>query len=1074
MDNQNQQLSAGFSERVNQTAVFRAIWLFFAAGVVSLVVAATPLRYQMLQADVYGFADGLQSLGLSLPFFATYFTILELILIIGSLGVAALIAWKRPNDWMATLAAVTLALFGLLPPLADGLIYARPAWAIPLSALRMLVWGCTMALICLFPNGRFMPRWTGWLFLLWLFICVFAFLNNPLLMADMAMLPNTRTLTDGLWLLLGAGWFTVGLLGQIVRYRRFATTTERQQMKWLLWGPMLLIFSSTISILLLIGIPALRNVPDQRTLFTIVMGGFILLAALAIPATIAFSILRYRLWDVDVWLNRTLIYGGLTALVTAVYVLLVGGVGSLAITEQSNLAAFVVATVLVLLGIRPLHRWLQKQVDRLLPPPPQITSSATTHRSTRSILLQTAWVFNFLMAVILFSAGLILQASYGIWQMPPPEALTTVPLLASIPTGNTLLLESGLYPFALIAAYIQAAIFVLVGLFLFWRRSGELMGVLASMMLIAVGLGFTPTIVFLPLLAPVWHLPATLFQAGLFGSVFLFLCLFPNGRFYPKWSRYAAAIWLIYVLLWLPFPQLNLHRATTIWPPLIFAVVVFLGIGFQIIRYRRLSASDEKQQAKWVIAGFVVANLGLFSVALFLGLQPVQSNVFMGTAMLLLGMASSFIPLAIGVALFRYRLWEIDIIINRTLVYGGLSLGIVAIYVLVVGALGTLFQAQGNFLIALLATGVIAVLFQPVRERLQHSVNRLMFGERDDPYAALSKLAGQLQTTTTPEAMLQSVVETIASTLKLPYVAVELGDEQGQLGGAATGKPVAATVNLPLRYQNEAVGQLVVSPRSPGEAFTEREQRLLADMAAQTGAMAYSVRLTAALQRSATALQQSREKLVLTREEERRRIRRDLHDGLGPTLASQTFAFDAILDLMETNPAEAARLLRGLKAQNQETVAEIRRLVYALRPPALDELGLMDALQAHVGKLNGRSPLIIQLNAAPDPLPPLSAAVEVAAYRITLEAITNVMRHAQAQRCEVQVQVVGNGRTTLQITVSDDGIGLPPAPPSGVGIRSMRERAEELGGSLTVVKQKKGTRVTAVLPLLLASELEHV
>ena len=434
---------------------------------------------------------------------------------------------------------------------------------------------------------------------------------------------------------------------------------------------------------------------------------------------------------------------------------------------------------------------------------------------------------------------------------------------------------------------------------------------------------------------------------------------------------------------------------------------------------------------------------------------------------LLFGLAAVCIPISISIALLRYDLWNIDFIINRTLVYGGLTAVILLIYALLVGGFSLLWRSQNNLLISLLATGLIAVLFQPVRQRLQQAANRLMFGERDDPYAVLSKLGTQLQTTAMPEKMLQSVVETIATTLKLPYVAIDLIDRQGRLNGAVTGKAIAETVERPLRYQNETVGYLVVSPRSPGESFTVREQQLLSDMAGQTGAVAYSVRLTAALQRS-------REKLVLTREEERRRIRRDLHDELGPTLASQTFALDAALDLLNSDPQAAAKLLQSLKSQNQETVADIRRLVYELRPPSLDELGVVGALNAHIGKINGRSSLQVQIVATPNPLPQLSAAVEVAAYRIALEAITNVVRHARARQCEVRLHAKGNGRSStlsagrsqLQIEVNDDGIGLSPNLQSGLGLNSMRERAEELGGRFRLKNGvKSGVVVTAVLPL---------
>jgi signal transduction histidine kinase len=207
-------------------------------------------------------------------------------------------------------------------------------------------------------------------------------------------------------------------------------------------------------------------------------------------------------------------------------------------------------------------------------------------------------------------------------------------------------------------------------------------------------------------------------------------------------------------------------------------------------------------------------------------------------------------------------------------------------------------------------------------------------------------------------------------------------------------------------------------------------------------------------------LQKSRERLVLAREEERRRIRRDLHDELGPSLASQTFKLDAALDLLETDPQAAATLLQSLKIHNQALVGDIRRLVYELRPPALDDLGLMGALQAHLSQIE--EPRMI-LTAVPDPLPTLPAAVEVAAYRITLEATTNAVRHAQAQACAVQLTTTDSH---LTLAISDDGRGLPTARQNGIGLASMRERAEELGGVLLLGNLAEGgVRVTAVLPL---------
>ena len=485
----------------------------------------------------------------------------------------------------------------------------------------------------------------------------------------------------------------------------------------------------------------------------------------------------------------------------------------------------------------------------------------------------------------------------------------------------------------------------------------------------------------------------------------------------------------------------------------------FVGIASMIVRLKR-SKGDERQQMKWLayfLSTAVVVQLLFFE---FPGayLYPwIFDTIWYKLIIIVVFLG---FPLIIGLAIFKYRLYAIDIVINRTLVYGGLTLAVVLIYIATVGLLSQLFHTSGNLIISLIATGLIAVAFHPVRDYLQRGVNRLMFGQRDDPYAILSHLGQQLQTTAAPAETLASIVETIATTLKLPYAAIELVEQEAQVGRASVGQPVGETVELLLRYQKETVGRLLVSRRTPGEKFTAKEQQLLADIAAQTGAVASATRLTLALQRS-------REKLVLAREEERRRIRRDLHDGLGPTLASQTLKLDAVLDLLADDPQAAGQHVKQLKSQTQQMVADIRRLVYELRPPALDELGLLEALRAHVAQMNGMNGrLRISIDAAPEPLPALPAAIEVAAYRIALEGVTNVIRHAQAQDCRMEFVVTeAEQLPCLTLTITDDGLGLPAQFQSGLGLISMRERAEELGGKCEIVSDSQGgTRVTAVLP----------
>jgi len=460
-----------------------------------------------------------------------------------------------------------------------------------------------------------------------------------------------------------------------------------------------------------------------------------------------------------------------------------------------------------------------------------------------------------------------------------------------------------------------------------------------------------------------------------------------------------------------------------------------------------------RAQVRWVVTGLVLT----LCSGLTLGVIPeliLGYPLLSWDALALIGLA---VPLAFAVAILRYRLFDIDVLLNRTLVYGGLTTGVTALYVLVVGGLGQVLWARqpgSNLALSLLATGLVAVSFQPLRQRLQRAVNRLLYGERDEPYAVLSRLSQRLEATLAPEAVLPTLAETIAQALKLPYVAVALqgaGASEPQVV-AAYGLPAAQTLCWPLIYQSEPVGELRVAPRGPGETFTAAEQQLLADIAHQAGVAAHAVQLTA-------DLQHSRERLVGALEDERRRLRRDLHDGLGPQLSSQTLTLAAARQLLHQQPAEADALLAEAITHAQAAVTDIRRVVYDLRPPALDDLGLAGALRAQAAEF-GASGVHFTVS-TPERLPPLPAAVEVACYRIAQEALTNVVRHAQAQHCALSLALDGG----LSLEVADDGRGLS-GNRAGVGLSSMRERAAELGGQCLITPGPAGgTRVLARLPL---------
>ncbi len=484
----------------------------------------------------------------------------------------------------------------------------------------------------------------------------------------------------------------------------------------------------------------------------------------------------------------------------------------------------------------------------------------------------------------------------------------------------------------------------------------------------------------------------------------------------------------------------------------IFGCTILSALSL-VFRFRR-AGGVERQQIKWFAYAAVLFGTSLvFSGFLGRDLPGVWDAVF--EAVLFSGLY-----VAVGIAIFRYRLYDIDVVINRTLVYAALTACVVGIYVLVVGYLATVFRVEDNLLVSLAAAGLVAVLFAPLRDRLQRGVNRLMYGERDDPYAVLSRLGRRLETTLEPRAVLPAIAETVAHALKLPHAAIELKLGDGYETAAESGRPAGEPLRLPLVYGSETVGRMVLSLRAPGEEFSPADRRLLEDLARQAGVAAHAVRLTADLQRS-------RERLVTAREEERRRLRRDLHDGLGPALSSAMLKLGAARRLLPSgSPADG--LIVEVREDMRATVTDVRGLVYDLRPPALDQLGLVLAIQDYAEQcvLDDEAGMHVTVT-APEQLPPLSAAVEVAAYHIAREAITNATRHARARSCSVRLAPEdAAGRLDLILEVSDDGVGLPAERPAGVGLHSMRERAEELGGKFSVGPSSDGgTRVSARLPI---------
>ncbi len=614
---------------------------------------------------------------------------------------------------------------------------------------------------------------------------------------------------------------------------------------------------------------------------------------------------------------------------------------------------------------------------------------------------------------------------------------------------------------------------------------------------------------------------------GLLGTYLILL--FPDGRLPSR--RWRPVAWLSGAVIVLasagaalvpePLPDLGgIQNPTGLYgysevAYALFNVRVLLPLcilasaASLIVRFRR-SGSEIRQQIKWIAFAASLMSLGLLVevvCALIVapddigtsGTQPFWLKLFQDAVRL----SQAGIAVAVGFAVLKHRLYDIDIVINRTLVYGALTASVVGIYVLVVGYLGALFRTGGNLPISLLATGLVAVLFAPLRDRLQRGVNRLTYGERDEPYKVLSRLGRRLEGTLAPEAVLPTIVENIARTLRLPHVAIWLADGGALRLGAAHGDaPARTTVRdtgaveslsrapdglhpaelappgeygavldecgvalvLPLTHRGELVGALSMAPRSPGETFSPADRQLLRDLATQAGAAAHAVRLTVALRSSLEELRQSRERLVAAQEEERRRIQRDLHDGLGPVLASMRLRLEACLDAAQETKDPLTSDLERLYELVGQTTADIRRLVYNLRPPVLDQLGLVSAVKQHCERFGRETGIEVGFEAEENLSIP--AAAEAALLRVVQEALLNVGKHAHASRVEVRL---GRRDGWLVLEVRDEGVGFEAnghIDRKGTGIGSMRERVELLGGTLQLTGRPGiGTEVEACIPL---------
>jgi two-component system NarL family sensor kinase len=472
-----------------------------------------------------------------------------------------------------------------------------------------------------------------------------------------------------------------------------------------------------------------------------------------------------------------------------------------------------------------------------------------------------------------------------------------------------------------------------------------------------------------------------------------------------------------------------------------------------VLRFRA-SRGVERQQLRWVAAGATGAIGGLLvaAAAQFSGITSVAGGLLVYPALLC-------VPVSTAVAVLRYRLYDLDYLISRAVVYGLLTAGGIAVYVAVVKGADWLLREGIGLGGSLLATAVIAVGFAPARDRLQRWVDRRLYGDRHDPMRAVARLGQRLRDAPGGGApsgdTLTGVLQVVCETLRLPWASLQIDN-----GAEVTsfGRRSAASESISLEHEGRRVGALVVGLRIGDPALGVADRQVLEVLAAPVAVAVHAVLLSQELQRS-------RERLVAAREEERRRLRRDLHDGLGPILTAVTLKADAARSLLGTAPNQADELLAELRGDARQAIGDLRRVVEDLRPASLDELGLLGAISQQVDRFS-RQGLSIILH-APPALPMLPAAVEVAAYRIVTEALTNIVRHTRAHQVTIILTICGD----LSLAVQDDGTtrtangdGWRP----GTGLQSMNERVAEVGGTLEAGPTSTGGRVYASLPLGLA------
>lgn len=510
------------------------------------------------------------------------------------------------------------------------------------------------------------------------------------------------------------------------------------------------------------------------------------------------------------------------------------------------------------------------------------------------------------------------------------------------------------------------------------------------------------------------------------------LALLPLGVFWVAVTAAAAA--------YEAWPGRGLPGALVAALAVGVAFTSLAGLGSLVLRYRSGSA-QVRGQVRWLVWALLL----LVSAELTVPLLPtaVADGVLLALPVL--------VPVAVGIAVLSYELFDIDLLLSRTLTYLVASAILLGIYLGLVLAVEQRLSEDEATRAGALAVLVVALLASPLRDLIQRVLRERLWGPAADRQRALAALTRQLGASPSVRDSPGIVAETLAATLRAPVQLLA-----GSTVVASVGELDHVTRSVAVEYSGRQVGQIRLGRRAAGP-LDSRQERMLHDIAGAVGPVLDALLLTNELRDAGT-------RIIEVREAERARLHRDLHDGLGPGLAGLALGLDAARSLVRRAPAEAEAVLERLGEIASGATAEVRRVVDALRPQALDALDLAGAIRCQV-ELAGVQPAVVVCD---EELPSLPGETEAVALRVALEAVTNVRRHAAATRCEVGLCVRDGA---LLLVVDDDGCGLPVRrTESGVGLGSMRDRVEGVGGTLMLSRSPLGgARVLARIPLAVPS-----